>query len=67
MEKQEVTELIAVDLSAAFDTVDHGIFTDVHNKQYGCTSTALGWIDTYLRPRPSKRKLSIVISTSTGM
>ncbi|XP_062600658.1 putative ATP-dependent RNA helicase DHX57 [Saccostrea cucullata] len=51
MEKQEVTALIAIDLSAAFDTVDHEILLNVLQKQYGICGSALKWIDSYLRPR----------------
>ena len=51
MEKQEVTALIAIDLSAAFDTVDHDILVDVLQKQYGVSGSVLSWLDSYLRPR----------------
>ena len=44
MEEQEVTALIAIYLSAAFDTVDHDILLDVLQKQYGACGTALNWI-----------------------
>ena len=51
MEHQEVTALIAIDLSAAFDTVDHDILVDVLNNQYGVCDSALQWVDSYIRPR----------------
>ncbi|KAH3848714.1 hypothetical protein DPMN_091094 [Dreissena polymorpha] len=51
MEEQAVTALIAIDVSAAFDTVDYDILLDVLQKQYGACGTALNWIDSYLRPR----------------
>jgi hypothetical protein len=50
MENQEVTALIALDLSAAFDTVDHDILLGVLNRQYGISGVALDWLDAYLRP-----------------
>jgi hypothetical protein len=46
MEKQ-VTALIAIDLSAAFDTVDHDILADVLQKQYGVSGAVLSWLDSY--------------------
>ena len=63
MEKQEVTALIAIDLSAAFDTVDHSILLDVLEKQYGVGGKALDWLDSYLRPRSCYVKVGSSTST----
>lgn len=51
MENKEVTALIAIDLSAAFDTVDNDILLRVLENQYGVHDTALAWMDSYLRPQ----------------
>jgi len=51
MEHQEVTALIAIDLSAAFDTDDHEILLDVVQQQYGVRDKALCWINSYLNER----------------
>jgi len=51
MENQEVTAMIAIDLSAAFDTVDHDILVDVLQAHYGLQDTALAWMNSYLRGR----------------
>ena len=40
-----------MDLSAAFDTVDHQILLDVLENRFGITGTALSWGRTYLQPR----------------
>ena len=48
MERQEVTAMIAVDLSAAFDTVDHDILLSVLGNQSGLRNTAMTWMDSYL-------------------
>ena len=50
MENQRVSALVVMDLSAAFDMVDHKILLDVLSSQYGIEGKALRWFDTYLRP-----------------
>ena len=50
MENQRVSALVVMDLSAAFDMVDHKILLDVLSSQYGIEGKALKWFDTYLRP-----------------
>ena len=54
MERQELTALVVIDLSAAFDTVDHDILLDVLNNRFGLDKNTLGWINSYLRPRKFK-------------
>ena len=50
-EHQRATALVAIDLSAAFDTVDHDVLLKVLQRRFGLEGTALKWADTYLRPR----------------
>ena len=49
IEKQRTTSIIAIDLSAAFDTVDHNILLDVLNNKFGISHTALKWCQEALR------------------
>ena len=51
MEYQEVTPLVAIDLSAAFDTVDHDMLLSVLSKKFRVVDNALKWFHAYLRPR----------------
>ena len=50
MERWEITALVALDLSTAFDTVDHSVLLNVLYNQFEITGNALNWYDTYLRP-----------------
>ena len=43
-----------IDLSAAFDTVDHNILLKILDNQFGVIDTALRWFNNYLRPRSFK-------------
>ena len=46
----KVTILTAMDLSAAFNTVDHDILLNILHDSFGITGTALNWFDSYLKP-----------------
>ena len=51
MENQECLAISLLDLSAAFDTVDHELLLCVLKQTYGIRDLALQWYDSYLRPR----------------
>ena len=76
MEKQEVTSLFTLDLSAAFDTVDHDILDlsaafdtvdhdillSILRNKYGIDGKALKWFNEYLRPHSFKVAINGVYS-----
>lgn len=51
MENQNVTAFVAMDLSAAFDTVNHGVLLSVLENQFGIKDRALSWTEQYLKSR----------------
>ena len=57
MERQEVTAVTMLNLSAAIDTVDYDLLLEVPNKRFGIKEKALKWYEQYLKPR--KFKISI--------
>ena len=54
MEGQSITSLIALDLSAAFDTVNHDILLSILSNKFGVKGKALKWFDEYLIPHSFK-------------
>ena len=62
LERSEVSILVALDLSAAFDTVDHGILSSVLQNKFGISDQALDWLSSYLR----NRQLRVKIKDSTS-
>ena len=49
MDKGEVTALTLLDLSAAFDTIDHGTLTDRLSDWYGISDQGQIWFSSYLQ------------------
>ena len=62
MAKGSVTALTLLDLSAAFDTIDHTILLDRLNVYYGISELALGWFKSYLSGRTQSVKLGSTLS-----
>ena len=46
--------LVLLDMSAAFDTIDHDILVNRLHSEYGIGGCVLNWFDTYLRDRTSR-------------
>ena len=59
MENSKLTSIICLDLSVAFDTVNHSILLEVMRNYFGITDMALDWISHYLR----NRKFSVHIDS----
>ena len=51
LDKNCVTALVLLDLSAAFDTIDHQTLLNRLEKQYGISNNPLAWVSSYLSER----------------
>ena len=58
MDKQLVTAVLFLDLSAAFDTVNHQVLLQRLEHTCGITGGALAWIDSYLSQRKQVVKVN---------
>jgi hypothetical protein len=64
MDQQEVTLLVLLDLSAAFDTIDHEILTDTLESEFGVIGNALKWIKSFLSHKKQHVKIKQEFSTN---
>ena len=51
MDNKAVILLVLLDLSAAFETIEHSIILNVLQQDFGVVGTALNWFDTLLSGR----------------
>jgi len=63
IQENETVIVVLLDLSAAFDTIDHGILLDKLAKEYGFGGTALDWIKSYLEGRSYCVKIGDTMSS----
>ena len=54
LDKQQEAVLILLDMTAAFDTVDHQILLSRLNNRFGVTGVALNWFSFYLSGREQR-------------
>ena len=50
MENKYVTAMVTIDLSVAFNTVDHDILLNTLHCKFGISDNAIKWENSYLRP-----------------
>ena len=65
-DNKQVTVLISLDLSAAFDNVDHEILLQWLQSEFGVTDTPLDWLRSYLETRTQFVKLGQHQSPTVG-
>jgi len=58
----DVTALVLLDLSSAFDTVDHKTLIDILQKRFAVDDTALNWFQSYITNRSQQFSVNDVLS-----
>ena len=63
IDNRRVVLMVLLDLSAAFDTVDHRVLISRLNSEFGFGGTVLHWIENYLTNREQRVTISDQVST----
>ena len=66
-DRGEVSLLCMLDLSAAFDTVDHDILIGRLQQSFGVRGLALSWIESFLRDRTQSVSIDRAQSTRSSL
>jgi hypothetical protein len=61
-DQQKVSQLALIDLSSAFDTVDHDILLNIMNCTFRVTRTALSWFNAYHQSRSQRICINGIVS-----
>ena len=61
-EEKSATVVMMLDLSAAFDTVDHNLLLNILKKEIGLRGTVLAWFGSFLKGRSQRVRLGITTS-----
>ena len=64
MDKGRCTLLVTLDISAAFDTVDHQRLLHRYSQSYGLSGTVLLWMQSYLSGRSQSVQVGSALSES---
>ena len=67
MDTGKVTALTLLDLSTAFDTIDHTILFRRHEDWFGVTGKALDWFQSYVTGRCQRIKLGDCLSSKADL
>jgi Reverse transcriptase (RNA-dependent DNA polymerase) len=67
IDRGNVGALVLLDLSAAFDTVDHKLLLDILRRRFGIVGDALNWMTSYLEGRSQQVSIGSKMSTITEM
>ena len=67
MNSQRVTLLVLLDLSSAFDTIDHGILLERLRSKFGIRGKVLSWFSSYLSGRSQCVMLNGTLSDSSDL
>jgi Reverse transcriptase (RNA-dependent DNA polymerase) len=57
LDRGHVGALMLLDMSAAFDTVDHSILVDILRRRFGIRDAALNWLEDFLTSRSQAIRL----------